>query len=226
MAQNRSQQPGPAWKPSSIFARRALYKRSGPRSIRVRLAQMLSRTSAPSVALGVTVGASLLVIETLVVCFLNDATATIGHFATFYLVGVVVVSTVWGFGLSVTMSVASAVAFTYFRNWPTAHFAPLDPQNAMVFAVFLIVALLANTLAGLAQTGERLSTCHPTSCASRGRTRSSGLIGPVSVHSGIPPGSCYRARFSILSFPRTVITYAWRCKKPPTAMRPCGARIG
>ena len=116
---------------------------------------MLSRTSAPSVALGLTVGASLLVIETLVVCFLNDATATTGHFATFYLVGVVVVSTVWGFGLSVTMSVASAVAFTYFRNWPTAHFAPLDPQNAMVFAVFLIVALLANTLAGLAQTGER-----------------------------------------------------------------------
>jgi PAS domain S-box-containing protein len=155
VAQKRSQQPGPAWKPSGIFAGRALNERSGPRSIRGRLLQLLSRHSAPSVALGVTVGASFIVVETLVVCLLNEATGTIGRFGTLYLLGVLVVSTVWGFGLSATMSVASAVAFAYFRNWPTAHFAPFDPQNAVIIAVFLIVALLGNTLAGLARVGER-----------------------------------------------------------------------
>ena len=155
MAQKRSQQPGPAWKPSGIFAGRALNERSGLRSIRLRLLQLLSRPSAPSVALGVTVGASFIVVETLVVCLLNEATGTIGRFGTLYLLGILVVSTVWGFGLSATMSVASAVAFAYFRNWPTTHFAPFDPQNAVIIAVFLIVALLANTLAGLARVGER-----------------------------------------------------------------------
>ena len=155
MAQKRSQQPGPAWKPSGIFAGRALNERSGLRSIRVRLLHLLSRPSGPSVALGVTVGASFIVVETLVVCLLNEATGTIGRFGTLYLLGILVVSTVWGFGLSATMSVASAVAFAYFRNWPTTHFAPFDPQNAVIIAVFLIVALLANTLAGLARVGER-----------------------------------------------------------------------
>jgi PAS domain S-box-containing protein len=107
------------------------------------------------VAMGVAVGASFIVVETLVVGLLNEATGTIGRFGTLYLLGVLVVSTVWGFGLSATMSMASAVAFAYFRNWPTAHFAPFDPQNAVIIAVFLIVALLANTLAGLARVGER-----------------------------------------------------------------------
>ena len=155
VAQKRSRQPGPAWKPSGIFAGRALNERSGPWSIRARLLQMLSRPSAPSVALGATVGASLIVVETLVVCLLNEATGTIGRFGTLYFLGVLVVSTVWGFGLSATMSVASAVAFAYFRNWPTAHFAPFDPRNATVIAIFLVVALMANTLAGLARVGER-----------------------------------------------------------------------
>ena len=123
--------------------------------MRARLLQLLSRPSGPSVALGATVGASLIVVETLAVCLLNEATGTVGRFGTLYFLGVLVVSTVWGFGLSAMMSVASAVAFAYFRNWPTAHFAPLDPRNATVIAVFLIVALMANSLAGLAGVGER-----------------------------------------------------------------------
>jgi PAS domain S-box-containing protein len=155
VAQKWSQQSGPVWKPSGIFAGRALNKRSGPWSIRTRLLQFLSRPSAPSAALGATVGASLIVVESLVVCLLNEATGTIGRFGTLYILGILVVSTVWGFGLSATMSVASAVAFAYFRNWPAAHFAPFDPRNATVIAIFLIVALMANTLAGLARVGER-----------------------------------------------------------------------
>ena len=106
-------------------------------------------------ALGVAVGASFIVVETLVVCLLNEATGTIGRVGTLYLLGVLVVSTVWGVGMSATMSLASAVAFAYFHNWPTEHSAPLDPKNAVVTAVFLTVALLANTLAGLARVGER-----------------------------------------------------------------------
>ncbi|MCW2687969.1 MAG: domain S-box, partial [Mycobacterium sp.] len=113
------------------------------------------RPTAPSVALGIGVGASLIAVQTLDVCLLNEVTGTAGRFGTLYLLGVLVVSTVWGFGLSVTVSVASALAFAYFRNWPDGHFAPFEPQNGLVIAVFLVVALLANSIAGLARVGER-----------------------------------------------------------------------
>ena len=68
-----------------------------------------------------------------------------------YLVGVLVVSTVWGFGLAVTTSVASAVAFDYFRNGPS-DFTLTRAENWSVIGMFLVVALVANTLAHLART--------------------------------------------------------------------------
>jgi PAS domain S-box-containing protein len=123
--------------------------------MRARLLRLLIRPAAPSLALGSAVAASFIVVETLVVCLLNEVTGTAGRFGTLYLLGVLVVSTVWGFGLSATMSVASAIAFAYFRNWPATHVQPFEPQNGLVIAVFLVVALLANSLAGLARVGER-----------------------------------------------------------------------
>lgn len=67
-----------------------------------------------------------------------------------YLLGVLVVSTIWGLGVAVATSLASAIAFDYFRNWPNA-FVP-DADDLAAVAVFLVVALLANTLAGLARS--------------------------------------------------------------------------
>ncbi|MGH7293041.1 MAG: GAF domain-containing protein, partial [Myxococcota bacterium] len=68
-----------------------------------------------------------------------------------YLVGVLVVSTVWGFGLAATTSVASAVTFDYFRNGP-ADFTLTRLENWSVISIFVVVALVANTLAHLART--------------------------------------------------------------------------
>jgi PAS domain S-box-containing protein len=141
--------------PGRIFAGRPSDSGLGPQSMRARLLRLLTRPTPPSLALGIGVGACFIVVETLVVCLLNEVTGTVGRFGTLYLLGILLVSTVWGFGLSVTMSVASAIAFATFRNWPAAHFAPFEPQNGLVVAIFLVVALLANTLAGLARVGER-----------------------------------------------------------------------
>ena len=155
VTQKRSRQPGSARTPGGFFADRVSDTGLGPQSMRARLSPLLVRPAAPSLALGIAVGASFILIETLVVCVLNVVTGTTGHFGTLYLLGVLVVSTVWGFGLSATMSTASAIAFAYFRNWPADHFALFDSQNGFVVIVFLIVALVANTLAGLARVGER-----------------------------------------------------------------------
>jgi PAS domain S-box-containing protein len=122
---------------------------------------MLARPSAPSLALGIAVAASFLLVETLVVCSLNVVTRTTGCFATLYLIGVIAISTLWGVGLSATMSIASAIAFSYFRDWPTGHFAPFELQDWISIGVFLVVALVANALARLAREGERFFNLSP-----------------------------------------------------------------
>jgi hypothetical protein len=74
-----------------------------------------------------------------------------GGFGVVFLLGVLVVSTVWGLALAVATSVASAIAFECFREWPPGHLWPVQSSDVMVTAVFLVVALLGNSLAGLAR---------------------------------------------------------------------------
>jgi PAS domain S-box-containing protein len=161
VTQKRSRRPGSAWVPGGIFAGSGSDAGFGSRTMRSRVLALLTRPEAPSLVLGIAVAASFIVVETLVVCSLNVVTGTTGRFGTLFLLGVLVISMVWGFGLSMTMSAASAIAFAYFRNWPTADFAPFEPQNLMVVGVFLVLALVANALAGLARVGERFFDLSP-----------------------------------------------------------------
>jgi K+-sensing histidine kinase KdpD len=90
--------------------------------------------------IGVAVAAFFIVAESVLVMWLEQI-APRDAFGL-YLLGVMAVSTVWGLGLSVMTSVASAVALDYFRNHP-AHFSPAAAQNVTAIAVFLVVALVA-----------------------------------------------------------------------------------
>ena len=161
VTQKQSRQPGSAWMPGGWFAGSGSDAGLGPRILRLRVLALVSRPRAPSLMLGIAVAAAFIVVETLIVYSLNVATNSTGRFGTLYLVGVLVVSTVWGFGLAATMSVASAIAFAYFRQWPTADFAVAESQNWMVIGVFLVVALVANALAGVARVGERFFVLSP-----------------------------------------------------------------
>jgi PAS domain S-box-containing protein len=49
------------------------------------------------------------------------------------------------------------MAYAYFRSWPSTHFGPTELSFWLSIAVFLFVALLANTIAAIARTGERFS---------------------------------------------------------------------
>ncbi len=161
VTQKQSRQPGSAWMPSGWFVGSGSDAGLGPRILRLRVLALVSRPKAPSLMLGIAVAAAFIVVETLIVCSLNVATNSTGRFGTLFLVGVLVVSTVWGFGLAATMSVASAIAFAYFRQWPTADFAVVESQSWLVVGVFLVVALVANALAGLARVGERFFVLSP-----------------------------------------------------------------
>ena len=117
--------------------------RAGPVSL-------LLRPARPTVWLGLVVAASFIVVESVVVLQLKHV-APGNAFGVVYLVGVLVVSTVWGFGLAATTSVASAVAFDYFRNGP-ADYTLAKIENWAVIGIFLVVSLVAHSLAQQART--------------------------------------------------------------------------
>jgi signal transduction histidine kinase len=111
---------------------------------------LLLRPTRPPVWLGLVVAASFIVGESVAVLLLKQV-APGNAFGVVFLVGVLVVSAVWGFGLAAATSVASAVTFDYFRNGP-ADFSLTRAENLTVIGIFLAVAMVANSLAYLART--------------------------------------------------------------------------
>jgi signal transduction histidine kinase len=151
MTRRSTQAPGwPSSRPavSSLGPHAATEVRPSP--VRARPLALLLRAARPPVWLGLVVAAAFIVVESVVVLLLKQV-APGDAFGVVYLVGVLVVSTAWGFGLSATTSVASAVAFDYFRSG-SADFTLTRVENWAVIGIFLVVALVANTLAHLART--------------------------------------------------------------------------
>jgi K+-sensing histidine kinase KdpD len=123
---------------------------TGQSSIPARLVGLILRPTPDSMPTGIATGAVLIAVETLAVLLLKQV-ARENEFGLVYLLGVLVISTVWTFRLALMMSLVSAVAFDYFRTWPT-DFVVTVADDGVVIAIFLVVALPANALAGLART--------------------------------------------------------------------------
>jgi signal transduction histidine kinase len=68
-----------------------------------------------------------------------------------YLIGVLVVSMVWGLALGAATSVASVVAFDFFHLTPRGGFIPAAHKDLIGLAILLVVALLLSSLADLAR---------------------------------------------------------------------------
>ncbi|MCW2650505.1 MAG: histidine kinase,GAF protein [Mycobacterium sp.] len=119
--------------------------------VRVRdLMSLALRPTTPSRRQGLVVGASLIVAETVLV-YLLKLVAPGNAFGVIFLLGVLVVSAGWGFTPAVTAAVGSALAFDYLRHVPT-DFVPSEPQNWIAIVIFVVVALSANAVAGLARS--------------------------------------------------------------------------
>jgi signal transduction histidine kinase len=114
-----------------------------------RVMRLLVRPTPPPVWQGVIAAAALIGVETAVVVVLKHFAPSMA-FGTVYLLGVLLVGMAWGFGLAAITALVSAFAFDYCRSWPDS-FNVTQLQNWVVVAVFFVVALLANSLAGLAR---------------------------------------------------------------------------
>ncbi|MET7403612.1 DUF4118 domain-containing protein [Dactylosporangium sp. NPDC005572] len=118
--------------------------------MRARLLSLLLRPP-PSLGLGMVVAASFAVAEALALYPLEAATRPAVKDAA-HLVGVLVVSTVWGARLGVLTSVASAFTLSYFHIWPPRKPAIAERQNLEEFAFFIGAGLLISSVAALARS--------------------------------------------------------------------------
>jgi len=109
--------------------------------------------ATPPLALGIAVAAAWIATASALVVVLKDM-APRESFGVLYLLGVLIISTLWGPGLAATMSVLSAVAYGFFHDWPEAMPAPLDLENTVRLVVFVVIALLTNFVAGLARASR------------------------------------------------------------------------
>jgi hypothetical protein len=84
-----------------------------PAPVRAHLISLLTRPTVPPIAPDVVLAASLIVAQSLLVYLLKQV-ARGNAFGVGNLIGVLPVSTVWGFGVALAASVPSALAFDYF----------------------------------------------------------------------------------------------------------------
>jgi signal transduction histidine kinase len=111
---------------------------------------LILRPTTPPLWLGVVVAASLIAVETALVQVFRQL-APGNAFGALFLLGVLVVSARWGFGLAVATTIASTAVYLYVHLEPTGGLIPGTPQDWLAIVIFLPIALLANVLGGQAR---------------------------------------------------------------------------
>ena len=99
----------------------------------------------PPLWLGIVVATTLIGAEALVVYLLGHI-APHNIFGVLFLLGILVISAGWGFGLAVATTLASAVVYLGVHVGSATDWLPANPEGAVAVAVFLPIALLANVL--------------------------------------------------------------------------------
>jgi signal transduction histidine kinase len=154
-----------------------------------RIVSLLVRPTPPPFWLGLVAAAALIGLETVVVVLLKHLAPTMA-FGTVYLLGVLLVGMSWGFGLASITALVSAVAFDICRSWPES-FGLIQLQNWVVIGVFFIVALLSNSLAGLARASaiEAERRRHEADLAARQQAALRRVA--TLVARGVPPSEVF-----------------------------------
>lgn len=113
------------------------------RTLPTRFPEFVVRPTARPLGVGIAVATAFLAAEVLAVLALKQI-APENAFGALLLLGVLVISAGWGFGLAIATSLASAAVYAYFHLEGRDSLAP-------ALAIFLTLALLTNVLAGQAR---------------------------------------------------------------------------
>jgi two-component system, OmpR family, sensor histidine kinase KdpD len=108
----------------------------------------------PPKRVGAVIAVGLVALCTLLIYPLEQA-APVVSLGVVYMLAVVIVSVTWGIWLGVGTSVLSALAFNYFHLPPTGRFTIRDADNWVALIAFLVVALLASSVAEVTRARAR-----------------------------------------------------------------------
>src|ERR1700758_2664115 len=168
MTQERSRLPGST--PGATSPRENSDVRVGWTAARANALSLTLRPTAPPVALGLAVATLLILAESLLVYLLKEA-APGNVFGVVFVLGVLVVSSLWGFWLGAMTSLASAAVYAYFHHLQTGvSIISASTQNWVAITVFGVVALLAASLAGAVRSRAAEADSRRAQCA-RGAPR-------------------------------------------------------
>jgi len=104
----------------------------------------------PPLWLGLVAAAAAIALTTLLVYPLREVAADIS-LGVVYLIGVLVVASLWGAWMGIATALASALAFNFFHIPPTGRFTIEEGENWVALAVFLIAAIMTSALADAAR---------------------------------------------------------------------------
>ena len=116
-----------------------------------RLLTMLQRRTRPPLPLGILAGISCVVAETLLAELLKEITP-VRSLGILYLLGIVLVASLWGLWLGMATATVSTVALDYFLIPPVGSLTLDKAESWTVLAVFLAVTLLAGSISKLARS--------------------------------------------------------------------------
>ncbi len=108
----------------------------------------------PSRRVGVVVAVAAVALSTLLVYPLKQ-TAPVVSLGVLYIPAVLVVSITWGVWLGVLTSALSAAAFNFFHLPPVGQFTVREPGDWVALAVFVVVALIASSVAEVTRARTR-----------------------------------------------------------------------
>ncbi|HWY89783.1 MAG TPA: DUF4118 domain-containing protein [Solirubrobacteraceae bacterium] len=108
----------------------------------------------PSRRVGLLVAAGLVALCTLLIYPLKQA-APVVSLGVVYMLAVVIVSVTWGVWIGVAASLSSALAFNYFHLPPVGRLTISDGDNWVALIAFLVVALLASSVAEVTRARSR-----------------------------------------------------------------------
>jgi signal transduction histidine kinase len=123
---------------------------AGPPLTSTRLLGLLVRPTAPPLAVGIAVSAAFIAAETLLVHLLEKIFPGM-PFGVVFLLGVLVVSAGWGFGLAVSTTLASALVYAFVHLDAEGRIFPITTEDSVAIIIFVPIALLANVLVGQAR---------------------------------------------------------------------------
>jgi signal transduction histidine kinase len=118
--------------------------------VSARLVGLLVRPTAPPLAAGIAVAAAFIVTETALAYVLERIFPGM-PFGVVFLLGVLVVSAGWGFGLAISTTAVSALVYAFVHLDADGSIFPITAEDWVAIIVFVPIALLANVLAGQAR---------------------------------------------------------------------------